>query len=89
MRNGLTPMGKCHSRETSDRLKLWHKNTLEAAKLVKPALFSVLTIDSEWMKKGYINSRGEMGFDNEHDAIAYLDNWYKSNKGYARIISRG
>ena len=89
MSNGLTPMGKYLDRETSDKLKRWDDNTCKSAKLAKSALFCVLTVDSEWMFKGYIGSSGVTEFDNEHEAIEYIDNWHRSHKGYAKFVTPG
>lgn len=87
MSNGLTPMGKYLSRENSDKLKLWYKHKQNTAKTLEYPLFSVLTVDSEWMLKGYINSTSVMCFDNENDAIKYIENWNKKNKGYTRLLT--
>lgn len=77
--------------DNQEQLKLWDRlnkeRKIELEKLSEKSPFKVLTIDSEWMKKGYIHGMSVQLFDSEHDAIEYIDNWNKTHKGHARILS--
>lgn len=83
----VIPTDEKLSREIQENIRKWSIDTLNTRKLVKSALFCVLTIDSEWLIKGYINSSSEQYFNNEHEAVKYIDNWYKTHKGYARFVT--
>lgn len=83
----VIPTDQILSREIQENVRKWSKDTQDNRKLVKSALFCVLTIDSEWMLKGYINSSSEQYFDNEHEAVDYIDRWHKTHKGYAKFLT--